>query len=112
MQREGRRQPPDPGCVRRFQLPPQRPLVLGEQREGDTYEESVVSSSRAAQSPLDAPNATSIITAQDIRLSGLYTFGGAFWEFGEPDWNHTRYFLLFGVAEDHGSNPIKAGLGN
>jgi hypothetical protein len=32
---------------------------------------------------------------------GLYTFGGSFWEFGEPDWEHTKYFMLFGVAEDH-----------
>ncbi|UJR84299.1 TonB-dependent receptor domain-containing protein [Sandaracinus amylolyticus] len=46
-------------------------LQLGEGRQGDTYEESVVSSSRAAQSPLDAPNSTTTITAQDIRLSGL-----------------------------------------
>ena len=46
-------------------------LVLGEQREGDTYEEQVVSSSRAAQSPLEAPNSTTNVTAQDIRLSGL-----------------------------------------
>lgn len=36
---------------------------------------------------------------------------GPSWEFGEPDWKHTKYFLLFGVAEDHGSNPIKKGLG-
>ncbi|MFO0713541.1 MAG: porin family protein [Sandaracinus sp.] len=42
-----------------------------EVREGDTYEESVVSSARAAQSPLDAPNSTTIVTAQDIRLSGI-----------------------------------------
>jgi iron complex outermembrane receptor protein len=34
------------------------------------YEEEVVSASRFAQSPLDAPNATSIITAQDIRMTG------------------------------------------
>lgn len=40
-------------------------------REGDTYEESVVSSARAAQSPLDAPNSTTIVTAQDLRLSGI-----------------------------------------
>lgn len=50
-------------------------LVLGAQREGDTYEETVVSSSRAAQSPLDAPNATTIITEQDVRLSGLPSTG-------------------------------------
>ncbi|MGH7435683.1 MAG: TonB-dependent receptor plug domain-containing protein, partial [Polyangiaceae bacterium] len=35
------------------------------------FEETVVTASRAAQSPLDAPNSTSIITAQDIRLSGI-----------------------------------------
>ena len=50
-------------------------LELGEQREGDTYEEQVVSSSRAAQNPLDAPNSTTIITAQDLRLSGLQVMG-------------------------------------
>jgi anaerobic selenocysteine-containing dehydrogenase len=47
----------------------------------------------------------------NMAAAGLYTFGGSFWEFGEPDWHHTKYFLLFGVAEDHASNPIKAGLG-
>ena len=47
----------------------------------------------------------------NMAAAGLYTFGGAFWEFGEPDWDLTRYFMLFGVAEDHGSNPIKIGLG-
>lgn len=35
------------------------------------YEEQVVSASRFASSPLDAPYSTSIVTAQDIRLSGL-----------------------------------------
>lgn len=50
-------------------------LSLGEGRQGDTYEESVVSSSRAAESPLDAPNSTTIITAQDVRLSGLQNTG-------------------------------------
>ena len=35
------------------------------------YEETVVTASKAAQSPLDAPNSTSIITEQDIRLSGI-----------------------------------------
>ena len=47
----------------------------------------------------------------NMAAAGLYTVGGSFWEFGEPDWDHTRYFLLFGVAEDHDSNPIKIGLG-
>ena len=47
----------------------------------------------------------------NMAAAGLYTIGGSFWEFGEPDWERTRYFLMFGVAEDHGSNPIKIGLG-
>ena len=47
----------------------------------------------------------------NMAAAGLYTFGGSFWEFGEPDWEHTKYFLLFGVAEDHASNPIKTALG-
>ncbi|MFZ5608748.1 MAG: molybdopterin oxidoreductase family protein [Pseudomonadota bacterium] len=47
----------------------------------------------------------------NMAAAGLYTLGGAFWEFGDPDWEHSRYFMLFGVAEDHDSNPIKMGLG-
>ena len=47
----------------------------------------------------------------NMAAAGLYTFGGSFWEFGEPDWEHAKYFMLFGVAEDHASNPIKIGLG-
>ena len=46
----------------------------------------------------------------NMAAGGLYTIGGSFWEFGEPDWDHTRYFMLWGVAEDHESNPIKLGL--
>ena len=47
----------------------------------------------------------------NMAAAGLYTIGGSFWEFGEPDWDTRRYFMLFGVAEDHDSNPIKIGLG-
>ncbi len=47
----------------------------------------------------------------NMAAGGLYTFGGAFWEFGDPDWKLTKYFMLFGVAEDHASNPIKIGIG-
>lgn len=47
----------------------------------------------------------------NMAAAGIYTIGGAFWEFGQPDWAHTRLFLMFGVAEDHDSNPIKIGLG-
>ena len=47
----------------------------------------------------------------NMAAGGLYSIGGSFWEFGEPDWAHTKYLMLWGVAEDHDSNPIKLGLG-
>ena len=47
----------------------------------------------------------------NMAAGGIYTIGGAFWEFGAPDWDLTEMFVLFGVAEDHDSNPIKIGLG-
>ncbi|WP_309664882.1 molybdopterin oxidoreductase family protein [Tabrizicola sp.] len=47
----------------------------------------------------------------NMAAAGIYTIGGAFWEFGQPDWDHTKLFVMFGVAEDHDSNPIKIGLG-
>ncbi|MGN6790195.1 MAG: molybdopterin-dependent oxidoreductase, partial [Rhodanobacteraceae bacterium] len=47
----------------------------------------------------------------NMAAAGMYTFGGSFWEFGEPDWDRTKYLMLWGVAEDHDSNPIKLGLG-
>ena len=40
----------------------------------------------------------------------MYTLGGSFWEFGEPDWERSKLVLLFGLAEDHDSNPIKIHL--
>ena len=47
----------------------------------------------------------------NMAAAGMYSIGGSFWEFGEPDWDRTKYLLMFGVAEDHDSNPIKLGLG-
>jgi anaerobic selenocysteine-containing dehydrogenase len=47
----------------------------------------------------------------NMAAAGIYTMGGAFWEFGQPDWDHTKLFMIFGVAEDHDSNPIKMGIG-
>ncbi|WP_424989925.1 molybdopterin oxidoreductase family protein [Fluviibacterium sp. S390] len=47
----------------------------------------------------------------NMAAAGIYTMGGAFWEFGQPDWDRTKLFFLFGVAEDHDSNPIKIGIG-
>jgi anaerobic selenocysteine-containing dehydrogenase len=47
----------------------------------------------------------------NMAAAGIYTLGGSFWEFGAPDWDRTKLLVLFGVAEDHDSNPIKIGLG-
>ncbi len=46
----------------------------------------------------------------NMAAAGLYSIGYSFWEFGAPDWDRARYFILWGVAEDHSSNPIKIGL--
>jgi anaerobic selenocysteine-containing dehydrogenase len=46
----------------------------------------------------------------NMAAAGMYTIGGSFWEFGEPDWERTKLLLMFGVAEDHDSNPIKISL--
>jgi outer membrane receptor for ferrienterochelin and colicin len=55
--------------------PPRRPQPRAEglaaEQEKNVYAEQVVSTSRFKEAPLDAPNAISIITAQDIRLTGL-----------------------------------------
>ena len=40
----------------------------------------------------------------------IYTIGGSFWEFGGPDLERARLFLMIGTAEDHHSNPMKAAL--
>ena len=46
----------------------------------------------------------------NMAAAGIMTIGGAFWEFGAPDWDRTRLFVMFGVAEDHDSNPLKMGI--
>ncbi len=62
----GGREPTDAGDATR--------LALGEE-QADLYDETVVSASRFAQNPLDAPNAIANVTRQDIRLSGLLNAG-------------------------------------
>lgn len=47
----------------------------------------------------------------NMAAAGLYSIGGSFWEFGEPDFDRAKMFVMFGVAEDHSSNPIKIGIG-
>ncbi len=40
----------------------------------------------------------------------IYTFGGSFWEFGGPDLERARLFIMIGTAEDHHSNPLKIAI--
>lgn len=40
----------------------------------------------------------------------IYTIGGSFWEFGGPDLERSKLFVMFGTAEDHHSNPLKIQL--
>ena len=40
----------------------------------------------------------------------IYTFGGSFWEFGGPDLERAKLFVMIGTAEDHHSNPMKIAL--
>jgi len=40
----------------------------------------------------------------------IYTIGGSFWEFGGPDLDRARLFVMMGTAEDHHSNPLKIAI--
>jgi len=40
----------------------------------------------------------------------IYSIGGSFWEFGGPDLDRARLFVMFGTAEDHHSNPLKMAI--
>ncbi|NCA69270.1 MAG: formate dehydrogenase [Sphingobacteriia bacterium] len=40
----------------------------------------------------------------------IYTFGGSFWEFGGPDLDRAKLFVMIGTAEDHHSNPLKIAI--
>ena len=40
----------------------------------------------------------------------IYTIGGSFWEFGGPDLERAKLFVMIGTAEDHHSNPLKIAL--
>lgn len=50
---------------------PAAPADIASAKTEDIYEQTVVTASRGQQSPLGAPNSTTIITSQDIRLSGI-----------------------------------------
>src|SRR5262249_51121177 len=47
----------------------------------------------------------------NMAAAGLYTIGGSFWGFGGPHLRPTKNFMLFRVAEDHHSHPLKIRLG-
>jgi anaerobic selenocysteine-containing dehydrogenase len=40
----------------------------------------------------------------------IYTIGGSFWEFGGPDLDRSKLFVMIGTAEDHHSNPLKIAI--
>ena len=40
----------------------------------------------------------------------IYTIGGSFWEFGGPDLDRAKLFVMIGTAEDHDSNPLKIAI--
>ncbi|MBS2018761.1 MAG: TonB-dependent receptor plug domain-containing protein, partial [Deltaproteobacteria bacterium] len=69
---DGGAPPPVDAGVDAAPPPPPPPAPdLGAARTEDVFAESIVTASRGTQSPVDAPNSTSIITEQDIRLSGI-----------------------------------------
>lgn len=46
----------------------------------------------------------------NMAAGGMYSVGGSMWEFGWPDLDQSRWFMLAGVAEDHPSNPLKLSI--
>jgi outer membrane receptor protein involved in Fe transport len=62
---------PEPATTAGARPLPSPPTNIGKARTEDVFEETVVTASKGAQSPLDAPSSTSIVTEQDIRLSGI-----------------------------------------
>ncbi len=70
--------PPDSGAPLTPPItpPPTKPEVvppgdIGAARTEDVFAENIVTASKGTQSPVDAASSTSIITEQDIRLSGI-----------------------------------------
>lgn len=67
----GKTAPPDNGVGAADRDRADTARIVGQARTDDIYQETVVTASRNAQSPLDSPNSTSIVTRQDIHLSGI-----------------------------------------
>jgi outer membrane receptor for ferrienterochelin and colicin len=66
-------QPPPPPPTRdpAVVVPPVRATPSAPVSDDGAYEEQLVTATLNAQNPLDSPNASTVITAQDIRLSGI-----------------------------------------
>jgi outer membrane receptor for ferrienterochelin and colicin len=58
---------PEKGIEKKSDVPVKAP----EAKDDDVFAETLVTATKVAQSPLDAPNSTSIVTEQDIQLSGI-----------------------------------------
>jgi outer membrane receptor for ferrienterochelin and colicin len=67
----GRGNAPEQAAVPVSSAPGYGKVEAGALKTEEVFEETVVTASKVAQSPLEAPNSTSIITEQDIRLSGI-----------------------------------------
>jgi anaerobic selenocysteine-containing dehydrogenase len=50
------------------------------------------------------------ICSVNMAAGMIYTIGGSFWEFGGPDLERAKLFVMIGTAEDHHSNPMKMAL--
>jgi anaerobic selenocysteine-containing dehydrogenase len=48
----------------------------------------------------------------NMAAAGLYSIGGSFWEFGEPDWERSKYFLMFGMDRHHARHRRPVGAGD
>src|SRR5512145_1579122 len=46
----------------------------------------------------------------NMAVGMIYTIGGSFWEFGGPDLERAKLFVMLGTAEDHHSNPLKIAI--
>ena len=46
----------------------------------------------------------------NMAAAGLYTMGHSFWEFGDPDWDRTKYFMLWVLPKTTHPTQSKLGL--
>ncbi len=46
----------------------------------------------------------------NMAAAGIYTMGGAFWEFGQPDWERTKLFMILASRKIMTATPSRSGL--